>query len=112
MPTLFAVYNLKGDANDSEYDNYLAGTKIPGLRGAPFISDFRTWKIDKVLGPAVSDPEGELPTEIPYAYLAKIEVSDLDAMFNFLGTDDGKAFMGSWSVYLDPTSFFTIGHEI
>ena len=112
MTTLFAVYNLKGDKSSDEYDKYLAETKIPGMRGAPFISDFRTWKIDKVLGPAVSEPEGELPSESPYQYIAKIEVSDLDAMFNFLGTDDGKAFMGSWSVYLDPSSYFTVGHEI
>lgn len=111
MPTLFCVYNLKGDKSVSDYDQYLVGTKIPGLRGAPFVSDFKTWKIDKVLGPAVSEPEGELPAESPYQYLAKIEVSDLDAMLSFLGTDDGKAFMGSWSVYLDPTSFFTMGHE-
>lgn len=112
MPTLFAVYNLMGNKSDSEYDKYLVETKIPGLRGAPFISEFNTWKIDKVLAPAVSAPEGELPTESPYMYIAKIEVSDLDAMVSFLGTDAGKEFMGSWSVYLDPTSFFTMGHEI
>lgn len=112
MPTLFAVYYLKGNKKNGEYDKYLVETKIPGMRGAPFISDFKTWKIDKVLGPAVSEPEGELPSESPYLYIAKIEVSDLDAMFSFLGTDEGKKFMGSWSVYLDPTSFFTIGHEI
>jgi len=45
-------------------------------------------------------------------YVAKIEVSDLDAMVSFLGTDDGKAFVKSWSVYVDPTAFFTLGHEI
>lgn len=112
MTTLFAVYNLKGNQSDSEYDDYLVGTKIPGMRGAPFIADFRTWKIDKVLGPAVSDFEGEVPSESPYAYIAKIEVSDLDALFNFLGSEDGQEFMGSWSVFLDPTSFFTVGHEI
>jgi len=112
MPTLFAVYNLKENKDSAEYDKYLVETKLPGMRGAPFISDFRTWKIDKVLGPAVSQPEGELPAELPYAYIAKVEVSDLDAMLSFLGTAEGQEFMGSWSVYLDPTSFFTEGHEI
>ena len=112
MPTLFAVYNLKEDKNDGEYDKYLSETKIPVMRGAPFITDFRTWKIDKFLGLAVSEPEGDLPSEPPYQYIAKIEVSDLEAMVSFLGTDEGKGFMESWSVYLDPTSFFTIGHEI
>jgi hypothetical protein len=61
---------------------------------------------------AVSEPEGKLPSESPYMYIAKIEVSDLDAMVNFLGTDEGKKFVQSWSIYLDPKSIFTMGHDI
>jgi len=45
-------------------------------------------------------------------YIAKIEVSDLDAMVSFLGTDEGKKFVKSWSIYLDPTSIFTLGHDV
>ena len=112
MPTLFAVYNLKKDTKAEEYDSYLTQTKIPGIRGAPWCTDFTTWKIDKVLAPAVSEPEGELPKEPPYQYVAKIEVSDLDAMVSFLGTDAGKEFVKSWSVYIDPTAIFTLGHEV
>ena len=112
MPTLFAVYNLKDKQMTEEYDKYLVETKIPGMRGAPWCTAFNTWKIDKVLAPAVSEPEGELPSESPYMYIAKIEVSDLDAMVNFLGTDEGKKFVQSWSVYLDPKSIFTMGHDI
>ena len=112
MPTLFAVYNLKKKERTEEYDEYLKATKIPGIRGAPWCTAFSTWKIDKVLAPAVSEPEGELPSESPYRYIAKIEVSDLDAMVSFLGTDEGKAFVKSWSIYLDPTAFFTIGNEV
>ena len=76
MATIFAVYNLKENQRTDEYDNYLIKTKIPGIGGAPQCADFKTWKIDKVLGPAVSEPEGELPAEPPYLYLAKIEVSE------------------------------------
>ncbi len=112
MPTLFAVYNLKSDQDDTKYDDYLTKTKIPGIQGAPWCTAFNTWKIDKVLAPAVSEPEGELPTGSPYQYVAKIEVSDLDAMVSFLGTDAGKEFVKSWSVYIDPTAIFTMGHEI
>ncbi len=112
MSTVFAVYNLKKNQNAEEYDNYLTKTKIPGIRGAPWCTDFNTWKIDKVLGPAVSEPDGELPTELPYRYLAKIEVSDLDAMVSFLGTDAGKEFVKSWSVYIDPAAIFTMGGEV
>ncbi len=112
MSTVFAVYNLKKNQNAEEFDNYLTKTKIPGIRGAPWCTDFNTWKIDKVLGPAVSEPDGELPTEPPYHYLAKIEVSDLDAMVSFLGTDAGKEFVRSWSVYIDPAAIFTMGHEV
>ena len=112
MPTLFAVYNLRDIQKTEEYDNYLIDTKIPGVSGARWCTDFKTWKIDKVLGPAVSEPEGELPTEPPYLYVAKIEVSDLDAMLSFLGTDAGKEFVRSWSVYIAPTAIFTMGHEV
>jgi len=69
-------------------------------------------RIDKVLAPAVSEPEGELISESPYMYVAKIEVSDLDAMVSFLGTDAGKDFVKSWSVYVDPKAIFTMGHEV
>ena len=112
MPTLFAVYNLKDNQQSEEYDSYLTDIKIPGIRGAPWCTEFTTWKIDKVLAPAVSEPEGELPSQPPYMYVAKIEVSDLDAMVSFLGTDAGKAFVQSWSVFIDPTAIFTLGHEV
>lgn len=112
MPTLFAVYNLKDKTKAAEYDQYLIDTKIPGIRGAPWCNAFSTWKIDQVLAPAVSEPEGDLPAESPYMYVAKIEVSDLDAMVSFLGTDKGKAFVQSWSIYIDPTAIFTMGHEV
>jgi len=112
MPTLFAVYNLIDKDKSDEYDQYLTNTKVPGIRSAPWCTGFNTWKIDKVFAPAVSEPEGELPSEVPYMYLAKIEVSDLDAMVSFLSTDAGKEFVKSWSVYIDPKAIFTLGHEI
>jgi hypothetical protein len=112
MPTLFCVYNLKKDADHAKYGEYLTKTKIPGIRGAPWCTGFQTWKVEKVLAPAVSAPEGDLPKEPPYQYLAKLEVSDLGAMVSFLGTDAGKEFMQSWSVFLDPTSIFTMTHEV
>jgi len=112
MPTLFAVYNLIDKQQADEYDKYLTNTKIPGIRDAPWCKAFTTWKIDKALAPAVSEPEGEIPSESPYMYVAKIEVSDLDAMVGFLGTDAGKEFVQSWSVYVDPTAIFTLGHEV
>jgi len=112
MSTLFAVYNLMDKEKADEYDKYLTNTKIPGIRGAPWCTEFNTWKIDKVLAPAVSEPEGEIPTEPAHMYIAKIEVSDLDAMVSFLGSDEGKEFVQSWSIYVDPTAIFTLGHEV
>lgn len=112
MPTLFCVYNLKPGQSFDEYDKYLSGTKIPGIRGAPWCAGFNTWRINQVLAPAVSEPEGELPKKPPYAYVAKIEVSDLDAMVKFLGTPAGQDFMKSWSIFMDPRSIFTMGHDI
>jgi hypothetical protein len=113
MPTVFAVYNLKKGEKPEQYENYLTKTKIPALRGESwFIKDFTTWKIDKVLVSVVSEPEGKLPVDAPYQYVAKIEVSDLNAMMNFLGTEGGKQLIKSWSVYIDPTAIFTLGHEM
>ena len=73
MPTLFAVYNLMEKDKAVEFDQYLPNTKIPGIRGAPWCTEFNTWRIDKVLAPAVSEPEGELPSEPPHGFV--------DAMF-------------------------------
>jgi hypothetical protein len=112
MSTLFAVYNLIDNQSSDEYDKYLIGKKIPGIRSAPWCAGFNTWKIDKVLAPAVSAPEGDLPSESPYMYVAKIEVSDLDAMVVFLGTAVGKAFVKSWSIYVDSKSIFTLANEV
>jgi hypothetical protein len=113
MPTLFAVYNLKKGEKPEEYDNYLTKTKIPAMRGESwFIKDFKTWKIDKVLTSMVSEAEGKLPAEPSYQYVAKIEVSDLNAMVGFLGTEGGKQLIKSWSEYIDPTAIFTLGHEM
>ena len=112
MVTLFCIYNLIGKNMVEEYEKYLTETKIPGIRGAPWCSAFNTWKITKVLAPAVSEPKGDLPSESPYMYVAKIEVSDLDAMVSFLGTEEGQAFVKSWSIYIDPTAFFTIGKDM
>ncbi len=86
MPTL-SVYDLKDKQMADEYDKYLNKTKIPVVRGAPWSTAIHTWRIDTVLAAAVSGPEGELPSEPPYMYFTKIEVSDLDAMVSFLGTD-------------------------
>ncbi len=112
MTTLFAVYKLKADQLSEKYDNYLIETKIPGVRGASWCADFKTWKIDKVLGPAVAEPIGDLPADPPYLYIAKIEVSDLDSMLEFMGTEAGQQFVQSWSVFIDPTAIFTVGHEV
>ena len=76
------------------------------LRGAPWDAAFNTWKIDKAL--AVSEPNREMHLESPYVYVAKIEVSDLDAMVNFLGTDESQKFVKSWSVLIDPKAIFTL----
>lgn len=112
MPTLFCVYNLKPGQKAEDYGRYLTSTKIPGIRGAPWCTGFNTWQIDRVLAPAVSEPEGELPKESPYAYVAKIEVSDLDAMVQFLGTEAGQNFVKSWSAFIEPTAIFTVGHDV
>jgi predicted nucleotidyltransferase len=68
--------------------------------------------VEKVLAPAVSEPEGELPKNPPYHYVAKIEVSDLKAMVSFTGTEAGKAFVKSWSAFVDPTAVFTLGRDM
>ena len=113
MPTLFAVYSLKKGKTPEEYENYLTKTKIPALRGKSyFIKDFKTWKIDKVFASAVSETGGKLPGDLPYQYVAKIEVSDLNAIMEFFGTEGGKQLIKSWSEYMDPKSIFTLGREM
>jgi len=47
------------------------------------IFDFHTWRIDQILDEAASEAVGELPKESPYLYVAKIIVSDSDAVVGF-----------------------------
>jgi hypothetical protein len=68
--------------------------------------------VEKVLAPAVSEPEGELSKDPPYHYVAKIEVSDLNAMVSFMGTEAGKALVKSWNVFVDPSAILRLGREM
>jgi hypothetical protein len=112
MSTIFCVYNLRPGKSTNAYEDYVSHTKIPAIRGAPWCTGFDTWRIDSVLAPAVSEPEGALPSKPPYTYVAKIEVSDLDAMVQFLGTVEGQNFVKSWSGFIEPTAVFTMGYEL
>ena len=112
MTTIFVVYNLKNEIKAEEYDHYLAKTKIPAMRESWFVKDFKTWKINKVLAPVVSESREKLPTEPPYQYISKIEVVDVNAMVSFLGTEGGKQLLKSWSAYVDPNTILTSGHEL
>jgi len=94
---------IKKRAKNRDYDGYLSKTKIPGIRGAPGVPILKPGKW-KGLAPAVSEPEGELPKESPYHYVGEIEVSDLNAMVSFMGTDQERRFVKSWSVFIDPTA--------
>jgi hypothetical protein len=33
-------------------------------------------------------------------------------MLAFMGTDAGKEFVASWSVFIAPTAIFTVGSEV
>ena len=59
MTALFAVYKLIDKKQVDDYDKYPKNTKISGIRGVPWCTAFNTWKIDKTLTPAVSEPEGD-----------------------------------------------------
>jgi len=112
MTTIFVVYNLKREIKEEEYEHDLVKTKIPKMRESWFIKDFKTWKIDRVLAPVVFKPEWRLHIELPYQYVAKIEVVDLNAMESYLLTEGGKQFLKSWSAYIDPSTILTLGHEM
>ncbi len=112
MATIFVVYNLKNEIKEEEYERYLTKTKIPTMEESWFVKDFKTWKIDKVLAPVVFKSEWKLHIELPYRYVAKIEVVDLKAMVSYLETEGGKQFLKSWSTYIDPSAVLTLGHEM
>jgi len=112
MPTAIAVYNLKPGASSKEYEAFLKSTKTPAFRSQPWCIAFSTWRIDKVLGPAVAEPQGELPKESPYTYVGKFEITDLDAMMQTFGSPEGQQLVKAWSKWIDPTSFMTLGHEV
>jgi uncharacterized protein (TIGR02118 family) len=111
MLTVFAIYNAKDAKTADEYENYLKEKKVALVRSFPFVESYEIYRIDRVLGPAVADPQNP-PAEPPYQFVAKMEVASLDDFAKGPQTPEGKAFAEEYSAFLDPSAVFTIGHRI
>ena len=111
MKTLFAVYNAKSSEVADAYENYLEKKKIALVESEPHIISFEIYRIDSIFGPAVANPQN-LPTEPPYQFVAKIEVTSIEEFANAEQTPEAQEFTKEYSAFLDPSTVITIGHRI
>jgi len=114
MPTVIIVYNARDLKTADDYEQYLKNKKIPFLLSKPFIESYEIYRIDKVLAPAVVDPKNP-PSEPPYQFVAKCEVTSLEDFAKGSGTPEMQAFAQEYSAYIDPNgplNVFTLGHKV
>ena len=111
MVTLFWVYKLRASKTIDEYGNYVKLKKVPGLRSMPFVKSFDMYRIDKVIGPAVSDPENT-PSEPPYDIISIMEVTSLEDFEQGISSPEGQAFINEWSPFIEQSAVGTIGRII
>ena len=109
--TLFAVYNAKSSEDADEYEKYLVEKKIALVESMPHIISYEIYRIDSIFGPAIANPQN-LPTELPYQFVAKIEITSIEDFVNAAQTPEAQAFIKEYSEFIDPSSVFTIGHRL
>jgi hypothetical protein len=114
MPTVIIVYNAKDSKTADDYENYLKRKKITFVRSKPFIKSYEIYRIDKVLAPAVLEPKNP-PSEPPYQFVAKAEVTSIEDFAKGSQTPEMLAFNQEYSAYVDPNgplNVFTLGHKV
>ncbi len=114
MPTVIIVYNAKDLKTADDYEQYLKKKKIALVRSMPIVESYEIYRIDKVLAPAVADPQNP-PSEPPYQFVAKLEFTNLEDFAKANQTPEMQAFIQEYSAYIDPNgplNVFTLGHKI
>ena len=114
MPTVFAIYNARDLKAADEYEKYLKDKKIALVRSIPHVESYEIYRIDNVLAPIVADPRNP-PSEPPYQFVAKIEITNLEDFTKPTQTPEMQAFVQEYSAYLDqsgPLNVFTLGHKV
>jgi len=96
MKKLIVLFNLKKDADASDYEKWATTTDLPTVKKLNSIDDFKLYKLDSILG-ADGKP--------PYQYCEIIEVNDMDGFFSDIGTDTMKKVAGEFQVFADNPLF-------
>ena len=78
MTTIVVLFNLLPDADPDAYESWARNVDMPNVRRLPGCTDFRVLKVAGLLG---SDAAA------PYAYSELIEVDDMSAFGEAVGTD-------------------------
>ena len=114
MPSVFVVYNAKDAKSADGYEKYLKEKKLAFVRSLSFVESYEVYRIDSVIAPAV-DSAKNVPSQPPYQFVAKIEISSLGEYAQAAQLPEMQAHRKEYSVYLDPNgplNVFTLGHRI
>ena len=114
MPTILVVYNAKDAKTADDYEAYLKKKKVAFTRSLPGVESYEIYRGDMVIAPLTAEVK-DLPSQPPYQFVAKIEVSDMDKFAQFQTTPEAQAFLAEYGAYLDPggpLNVFVLGHRI
>jgi REDY-like protein HapK len=96
MSTIIVLFNLKPDANISDYEAWAKAKDIPTVKSLGSVSDFRVLKTSGLLGSGAA---------APYQYCELIEVENMEAFFADLGKEDVQAGAKAFNEFADNPQF-------
>ena len=96
MTTIVVLFNLLPDADSDAYESWARNVDMPNVRRLQGCADFRVLKVTGLLG---SDAAA------PYAYCELIEVEDMPAFGEAVGTEAMQEVAAQFQQFADNPVF-------
>jgi hypothetical protein len=95
MTPIIVLFNLKPGVSVAEYEAWARSTDLPIVRGLPSIGGFDVYKTKGLLGGG----------DAPYQYVELIQVADMGAFPQDVGSDTMKRVAGEFQALADNPIF-------
>ncbi len=96
MTTIVVLFNLLPEADPDAYESWARNVDMPNVRRLPGCTDFRVLKVAGLLG-------SDVPA--PYAYSELIEVDDMSAFGEAVGTEAMQEVAAQFQQFADNPIF-------
>ena len=95
MNRIVLLSRLRGEVEPADYEKWVVETDYPFARGLTAIRAYETSRVENY----IFGTDGKF--DPPYDYVEVIDVPDMNAYFEAMETEEGKAFLSEWSNYVD-----------